>query len=256
MKSSLKTCVVCATFSLLANRGGSQAHAGLVMSVEAAGAQISTVAGVTTETFNSFGTGQYSSLQTAVGTLSTSGTLAIVAADIYGGAGGTGNYFAVGAQSGSADPVTLTFKGPESYFGLWWSAADANNSVTFYSGSSALMTYNDASAFSFTTPGDAYYGNPNNGGDTGEPFAYFNFNGTNGTTFTSVVFSNNDTTGTGFESDNFSVGAVPEPPSLVLAGSSLAICALVSWRRRRRARLASRSGIANHHREHVRASSR
>ena len=108
---------------LLATRGESSAHAGIVMTNEAPGAQTSTVAGVITETFNSFGTGQYSSLQTAVGSLSTSGSLAIVSADIYGGAGGTGNYFALGAQSGSALPVTLTFKGSESYFGLWWSAA-------------------------------------------------------------------------------------------------------------------------------------
>ena len=110
------------------------------MTYEAPGVQSSAVAGVTTETFNSFGTGQYSSLETAFGTLSTSASLAIVAADSYGGAGGTGNYMAFGAESGSGNPVTLTFKGPESYFGFWWSAADANNSVTFYSGSSALAS--------------------------------------------------------------------------------------------------------------------
>ena len=149
---------------------------------------------------------------------------------------------ALGAQSGSSDPVTLTFKGPESYFGFWWSAADANNTVTFYSGSNALATYNESSAFSFTSPGDAYYGNSNNGGDTGEPFAYFNFSGTAGTTFTSVVFSNNGTTGTGFEADNFSLGSVPEPSSLSLGVSSLAICALAMRRRRRQTRATSSSG--------------
>ena len=242
MKTSLKSFTVCATLSLLAIHGGSSARAGVVMTVEAPGAQSSTVAGVTTETFNSFSTGQYSSLQTAVGTLSTSGSLTIVAPDIYGGAGGTENYFALGAQSGSADPVTLTFRGPQSYFGLWWSAADANNTVTFYSGSSALMTFSEASAFSIATPGGAYYGNSNNGGDTGEPSAYLNFNGTNGTAFTSVVFSNNGTTGTGFEAGNFSIGGVAGPSSLVLGGMTSAVCGLVFWRRRRRARWASRSG--------------
>jgi hypothetical protein len=238
MRISAKSFVVSAAISLFATPGGPAAHAGLVMSAEAAGMQTSTVAGVITETFNSFGTGQYSSLQTAVGSLSTSGSLAIVSADIYGGAGGTGNYFALGAQSGSALPVTLTFSRPESYFGLDWSAADANNTITFYSGTNAISTFNDASAFSFTTPGDAYYGNPNNGGDPGEPFAYLNFNGTDGTTFTSVVFSNNGTTGTGFEADNFSIGNVPEPSSLVLGSMASAICALALWRRNRRARSA------------------
>jgi hypothetical protein len=244
MKISKKSFAVCATLLLLAARGGPSALAGIAMTFEAPGVQSSADAGVITETFNTVGTGQYSSLETAVGTLSTSGSLAIVGADSYGGAGGSGNYFALGAQSGSADPVTLTFKGRESYFGFWWSAGDANNSVTFYSGSTAVMTYNEASAFSFTTPGDAYYGNPNNGSDAGEPFAYLNFNGTDGATFTSVVFSNSGTTGTGFEADNFSVGTVPEPSSLVLGSMGSAVCALAFWRRRRRARWASRSVTA------------
>ena len=120
MRISLRSFAVCAALSLLATGVVPSAHAGVVMTVDAAGAQTSTVAGVTTETFNSFGTGQYSNLQTAVGTLSTSGSLAIVAADIYGGAGGTGKYFALGAQSGSANLVALTFPGVpwEPYFGL------------------------------------------------------------------------------------------------------------------------------------------
>ena len=215
------------------------AHAGIVVSVEAAGAQTSTVAGVTTETFNSFSPGQYSSLSTNIGTLSSTGQFSIVAADIYGGAGGIGDYFAVGAQSGSASPVTLTLNGPESYFGMWWSAADANNTVQLYSGSTLEGTYTTSSIFS-GLPG-SYYGNPNNGGDTGEPFAYVNFTGDPGTTITSVVFSNSGSTGTGFESDNFSVagvGIVPEPSSIVLVGTGAALLGLAAWRRRRNQRYA------------------
>jgi hypothetical protein len=244
MKFTLKSFALSAVMSLLAAGGAPSARAGIVMTYEAPGVQSSSVAGVTTETFNSFGTGQYTSLETAVGTLSTSASMAIVAADSYGGAGGTGNYMAFGAQSGSGDPVTLTLKGPESYFGFWWSAADANNSVTFYSGSNMVASFNESSAFSFTTPGDAYYGNPINGADSGEPFAYFNFGAADGTTFTSIVFSNNNMTGTGFEADNFSVGAVGEPSSLVLGSMGSAVCALSLWRRRVRARRASRSGTA------------
>jgi hypothetical protein len=157
-------------------------------------------------------------------------TLAMVRADIFGGAGGAGNYFSVGAQSGSASPVTLTLNGPQSYFDMWWSAADINNTLQFYSGSTLLATYATASVFT-GIPG-AYFGNPNNGGDSGEPFAYLNFNGSLETTFTSVVFSNSGSTGTGFESDNWSVHAVPEPSSLVLCGTSAAIVGLGLWRRR------------------------
>jgi PEP-CTERM motif len=234
MKICLKKLSCCAAMALAGLSMGTRASADPIsLSVEAAGLQTSTVPGVTTETFNEFSTGQYSSLSTAVGTLTTSGSGAIVVADIFGGAGGTGNYFAVGAQSGSADPVTLTFSGPQSYFGLWWSAADANNTLTFLSGTTVLETFTTATAFAGL--GSSYYGNPNNGGDTGEPFAYMNFNGVGGTTFTSVVFSNNNTTGTGFESDNWSINAVPEPSSFVLSGTAAVIVGLALRRRRARA---------------------
>ena len=108
------------------------------MSVEAVRAQPSNLAAVSTKPLDSLSPGQSASLTTAVGTLSTSGVTSVVKADSYGGAGGTGSYFAVGSQSASADPVTLTFKGSQSSFGMWWSSADANNAVTLYSGTSAL----------------------------------------------------------------------------------------------------------------------
>jgi hypothetical protein len=232
MKISKSVLACFAVIVPLAPQFSTQAHAGIVLSVEAAGAQTSTVPDVITQTFNSFSPGDYSSLTTNVGTLSSSGEFAIVPADVFGGAGGVGNYFSVGAQSGSASPVTLTLDGPQSYFGMWWSAADVNNTLRFYSGSTLLATYTTASVFT-GIPG-SYFGNPNNGGDAGEPFAYLNFNGSLGTTFTSVVFSNSDSTGTGFESDNWSVHAVPEPSSLVLCGTSAAIVGLGLWRRRRK----------------------
>jgi hypothetical protein len=234
MKTCLKNLSCCAAMALAGLSMGTRANADLIsLSVEAAGAQTGTVPGVTTETFNEISTGQYSSLSTAVGTLTTSGSGAIVVADIFGGAGGTGNYFSLGAQSGSSDPVTLTFSGPQSYFGLWWSAADVNNTLTFYSGTTALATFTTATAFAGL--GSSYFGNPNNGGDSGEPFAYMNFNSVGDNTFTSVVFSNNNTTGTGFESDNWSINAVPEPSSLVLSGTAAVIVGLALKRRRARA---------------------
>jgi hypothetical protein len=233
MKICLKSLSLCAAMALLVTSSGPKAHAGPIsLSVETAGLQTSAVQGVTTETFDGFSTGQYSSLTTAVGTLSTAGSLEIVAADIFGGAGGSGDYFSLGAQSGSADPVTLTFNGPQSFFGIWWSAADVNNTLTFYSGATELATFNTSSVFAGL--GNSYYGNPNNGGDTGEPFAYMNFNGVSGTTFTSVVFTNNGTTSTGFESDNWSISSVPEPSSLVLSSTAAVILGLALRRRRPR----------------------
>jgi hypothetical protein len=107
---------------LVANGMGAQAEAGIVVFVNAPGVQASTVPGVTTETFNGFGTGRYTNLVTAVGTVSSTsgGQFAIVSADSYSGAGGNTNYFALGAQSGSGDPATLVLKnGPQEYFGFW-----------------------------------------------------------------------------------------------------------------------------------------
>ncbi len=241
MRNGFKSFSACAAIALIAAAAGTTCRAGVVLGIEAAGAQSSTVPGAITEDFNSFAPGTYSTLSTAVGTLSTAGGFQIQGADQYGGAGGTGNYFTFGAQSNSVDPVTLTFGGPQSYFGMWWSAADANNTVRFYSGGTLAATYTTSSIFGGIS--NSYYGNPNGGADSGEPFAYLNFNGNGGTTFTSVVFSNNDTTSTGFESDNWSIAGVPEPSSLVLGGMAVAAVATASVWRRRRAGAASSSAI-------------
>ncbi len=229
-----------------------QADAGLILSYEAAGVQASTVSGVTTESFNEYTAGKYNGVSgaaTSIGTLNSPG-VAIVAADQFGGAGGTGNYFAIGAESGTTT-ASLTFNGAQAYFGFWWSAADTLNSVDFYSGGKLLGSFSAAAAISAL--GSAFNGNPNNGGDGGEKFAYLNFTATNGTTIDQVVF-NNASTATGFEADNFSVKSVdqagpsgtviangfvpvvPEPSSIVLASIGGLIAAGGRVRTRRRAK--------------------
>ena len=62
----------------------------------------------------------------------------------YGGAGGSGNYFAIGAESSSTDPVTLSLSSEANYFGFWWSAGDVNNSITLLQNSTALATFTTA----------------------------------------------------------------------------------------------------------------
>jgi hypothetical protein len=237
MKIFSKSFAICAAAAVLSASFCSQSRAGLTTSIDAAGVQASTVPGVTTETFDSITQGNYSTLSTAVGTLTSAGAFAILPGSSDGGAYGGANstpYFSLGAQSGSADPVTLTFAAPQTYFGIWWAAADANNTLTFYSGGTEVNQYTTSSLFSGLSA--SYYGNPNNGQDGGEPFAYINFNATGGTTITSVVISNNGTTGTGFESDNWSIQSVPEPSSFVMAGTAAVIGGLALVRRRRRAR--------------------
>jgi PEP-CTERM motif len=249
MKGILKRPALSAAALLLAIGVETRARAGLIVSVDNPGVQSSTVAGVTTETFNGFNPGNYSSLSTAVGTVTSAsgGKFAIVGADVYGGAGGSGSYFSVGAQSGSAAPATLALIGAEAYFGFWWSAGDSYNQVSFYSGTQLLGSFDTSTLLGSLGP--AYHGNPNGGGDNIDIYDYLNVIGTNGTTITSVVFANSGMTASGFESDNWSVSPTapnpipgtiiiggintPEPSSLTLAGIAGALGCLAYWRRRR-----------------------
>jgi PEP-CTERM motif len=253
MKAILKRPALSAAALLLAIGAETRARAGLIVSVDNPGVQSSTVAGATTETFDGSSPGTYSSLNTAVGTVTSAsgGKFAIVQADIFGGAGGSGNYFSVGAQSGSAAPATLTLNGPQAYFGFWWSAGDFLNQVSFYSGNQLLGSFNTQFVFNALESlpnGSQYFDNPNNGGAPGQAFAYMNFIGTNGTTITSVVFENSGSTASGFESDNWSISptapnpipgtiivggiSTPEPSSLTLAGIAGALGCLAYLRRR------------------------
>jgi hypothetical protein len=235
----------------------SEAKAGnLVLSAEAAGVEATTRTNVVTESFNGFApSGGYTSLNSSIGTFTSSG-MAIVSANQYGGAGGTGNYFAIGAESGSLT-ATLTLTAPQAYFGFEWNAADPYNKIEFFSGSSSLGVFDPTTALGAL--GSDYFGNPNNRNqDSSEKFAYINVTDTVGPQITSIVFTNT-TYGTGFEIDNMSVSvtnttppgstviaggiataAVPEPSSLVLLGLSLGLGAGVFCLRQRGDRKASR----------------
>jgi len=131
-------------------------------------------------------------------------------ADQYGGAGGANQYFDVDQnRSGSSQQTsTLNLATPQSYFGLWWSAGDSNNVLTFLSQGKVVQTITTADVVSYIgkqANKASYYGNPNstfNGQDSGEPFAFINFYDVGGT-FDAVQFGN--VGGTGFESDNHTV---------------------------------------------------
>lgn len=117
-------------------------EAGFLLTAEDPGVQRSRVAGVTTEDFDRFPVGTTTRLDTAVGMFTSPG-LAIVAPDVYGGAGGVGRYFSVGVQSGQFEARLLLAGGtPQAYFGFWWSAADPANQIDFYLRGSRIASFN------------------------------------------------------------------------------------------------------------------
>jgi hypothetical protein len=187
----------------------SSANATIVFTVENPGVQASTVPGVITETFDEYGTGNYfQPLTGPIGTYSTGGN--IQSANLYGGAGGVGNYIAIGSQSGQQD-VLLTLNSNDSYFGMEYGAGDYGNQLSFYNGNYLVGTLNTQAVLAALGTNPAYFGNPTTGQDSGEPFAYFNFFGTAGTTFNKILF-HNTTLGTGFETDNHSILVAPVGP--------------------------------------------
>ncbi len=170
---------------------------------------------LTTETFDNKNN-TYSTYSSAIGTYT--GTMKVQSADSYGGAGGT-SYMTFGAQSGTSTPVTLTLKTPETYFGFYWSAGDANNGIALYSAGTQLAHFTTADIKNMlagptvtaingsTYQSSSYNCNPSNTAqDCSEPFAFVHLIAT-GFTFDKIVFDNNTTTATGFESDNHTVGS-------------------------------------------------
>jgi hypothetical protein len=219
-------------------------RANIIWTDEAPGVTSTTVAGAITETFNSLSLGDLTSpVATAVGTLQGG---AVTAANQYGGAGGS-QFYVVGnnvnqGTGGGPTPVPgiLTFNAPQSFFGMWWSAADSGaggtsgNSVTFYNGATPLATVSTAQITAGLS--SSYLGNPNGpfaGQDPTQDFVYLDFVDT-GAPITSIQFNNGDTSNSsGFEMDNFSIlTSVPDFGSSTILLLGIGLCSLAGfvWR--------------------------
>lgn len=187
------------------------AAAGITVTAEAAGTRQSSVSGITTVTFDAITPGTYTSFTTSIGTYTAAPNLSVVAADAYGGAGGT-RYLAL--TSGSSQRMaTLTFAAPQSYFGFYWSAGDDTDVLEFWRGGARIATFTPGSITGLLDPyknknNPGHFGNPDSPNqNTSEPYAYLNFFGTDGVQFDAVRFFEGGTNG--FESDNHSIRASP-----------------------------------------------
>jgi hypothetical protein len=190
------------------------AFGALVFTIEAPGVRVTSVPGVITENFDD------GNANNSIGTYSGG---ILMNADVWGGADGVGGYL----LATQGNPSNLTFNTPQSYFGMWWSAGDAANSLRFYDANDVLLaSYVIGDIIPFLNA--SYYGNPSGtfqGGNAGEPYAYLNFTAT-GTDFIGRV----EFGGSNFESDNHSVtteritppgNTIPDSGStLVLTGTA------------------------------------
>jgi uncharacterized repeat protein (TIGR02543 family) len=200
----------------------------------------------TIETFNS---GSFCSAlgPVAVGTFSGSCTDSDGVSSVWGGAtttsdsptvGGTPSRFLVAPTPSN---LTLTFTTPMKYFGFWWSAGSAGNTVKIYTSTSGASP---AATFTTTTinsilggtipspyPGSAtvralggtsynkgyYFGRPAHHTsltptaytrDNNESHAYLNIFASGSIEFTKIEF-----TGSGFEFDNVAISSTTQTPT-------------------------------------------
>lgn len=156
--------------------------------------------------------------------------LQIIRADAYGGApdetSPKGTQYSVQGIGSKVMTTTLYLAEDSSYFGMWWSAGDARNVMSFYDGDSLIGRFTTASLMAPLPP--EYDGNPiNRKVNSGEPYAFINFFGDEKTSWDRIVFSNDGSSG--FESDNFTTrvdawdpakdGALPGTPVAIVSGT-------------------------------------
>jgi hypothetical protein len=124
--------------------------------------------------------------------------------DAYGGAADaanpSGTNYSVQGAGTNVISSTLFLATDSAYFGMWWSAGDARNVLSFYHGDDLVSRFTTSSLLQ-PLPSN-YDGNPiNRKINSSEPYAFINFFGDDMTTWDRIVLTNDGSSG--FESDNF-----------------------------------------------------
>lgn len=181
---------------------GSSVYSSVIVTyAELPSAENSTLSGTQVFDFNSLPLGVNNNVTwSGVGTFNQ---LNIKSVDQYGGAvdslhpNGT-NYAVEGV--GSVSTTTLTLNQDSGYFGMWWSAGDANNVLDFYNNGSLVAEFTTANLLQVLGP--EYDGNPRNRAlNSAEPYAFINFFADAHTSWDQIVFRN--AASSGFEGDNY-----------------------------------------------------
>ena len=207
MKTLIKLPLLLLTAVTLLSRAQADDYSMMITTAEGTGAFNSTLRNTSVYTFDNLPTGANSGVAwNNVGTIDKVGVLN---ANQYGGApkaDGTGaTRYAVQSTSsglGGVGKTTLSLNQSSSYFGLYWSAGDSANALDFYNGKNLVASFTTANLMSKLP--SSYNGNPDSsfkGQDANEKFGFINFIGSAGTSWDSIVFSNNYSSG--FESDNW-----------------------------------------------------
>jgi hypothetical protein len=227
-KGSEVKLVIATVAASLAFVGAAQAVT--TVTVEAAGATTTSLTNgqIAVETFDTQSNGtNIITVNTSFAAIGVTGVFTdaqVLVADQYGGAGGIGNQAAVRG----GNPLEISFTGtPLNYFGVWASALDAANTVSFYQGATLLSSTN---LTAFPLPG-TYSGNPGGtfvGQNASEKYGFFSFRVSEG--YDRVILSQNG--GGGFELDNVTIGAVPEPASWVMLIAGFGLVGAAARRRR------------------------
>ena len=198
----------------------SPAKAAIFWSIEAPGTQQTTVGNSFTVDFEDASNGNTLMKTFQLGGENLTATYTqptVVNADLFGGAGGVGQYYNIIQESQAAVELTKDV----GYFGMWWSAGDENNVLEFYQDNVLIRSITTADildAIEASPLSSEYFGNPTTpflGQVPTEPYAYLNFfSDAADTNFNSIVFKNLGIV-SNFESDNhaFALEFVDNVPS-------------------------------------------
>jgi hypothetical protein len=152
--------------------------------------------------------------------------LFIKGADAYGGAADAtnpkGSLYSLQGAGTRVTSSTLQLDIASSYFGMWWSAGDPRNVLSFYSGEKLVGSFTTSSLLNLLP--STYDGNPiNRRINAGEPYAFINFYGDEKTVWDRIKLANDGSSG--FESDNYTSRVAAWKPEVdgALGGVPVAI---------------------------------